>query len=147
MADFVFNIAKGRIIHYASLPGANDALIVVPIETAGIEADSVLVDYDTLAALLAGPSNEQTTLGRKTLTGVGVTVDDINDNSRAAASDFSWANATGNAISKILVCYDADTTSGTDADIIPLVAFDLAITPSGANIDVAFNPQGFLRAK
>ena len=40
----------------------------MPIETAGLEADATLIDVDTLTALLAGTTNEQTTMGRKTLT-------------------------------------------------------------------------------
>ena len=79
MANFVFNIAKGRLRTYAELAGTNDALILVPIETTGIEADATLKDYDDLAALLAGTSNEQTTAGRKTITAATVTVDDTND--------------------------------------------------------------------
>ena len=67
MADIVFNIAKGKVGYYASLPAASDALIVVPIEATGIVADATMADYDTLSDLLAGASNEQTTMGRKTV--------------------------------------------------------------------------------
>ncbi|MFC5946581.1 hypothetical protein, partial [Micromonospora harpali] len=63
MADITFNIAKGRVNGYAAQVGTgNAALILVPLEATGLE------DYDTLAALLAGASNEQTTMGRKTIT-------------------------------------------------------------------------------
>ena len=55
MANIVFNIAKGRVVEYynrvKSNDPANSALILVPIETSGLEADSTLIDVDTLAAL------------------------------------------------------------------------------------------------
>jgi hypothetical protein len=146
MANFVFNIAKGRVAELAALPGANDAFIVVPIETSGIVSDATMIDYDTLDALLAGASNEQTTMGRKTLTGVAASTNDANDRKEVDADDVSWVAATGNAISKVLICYDADTTSGTDADVVPLLALDLVVAPSGGDITLVFASGGFYQA-
>lgn len=144
MPNIVFNEALGRVAHYASLPAANDALIVVPIETTGIVTDAVMRDYDTLAALLAGASNEQTTMGRKTLANVTVTVDDANDRVALDADDVVWAAATGNAVAALVICYDPDTTGGTDADIVPLSKHDWSITPDGS--DVTATIADFLRA-
>lgn len=134
MANIVFNIALGKVKYYAELPAANDALIVVPIETSGIVSDATMRDYDDLSALLAGASNEQTTMGRKTLASVTVTVDDTNDRVAIDAADVTWTGATGNAISALVVCYDPDTTGGTDADLIPLTKHDFAITPDGSDV-------------
>lgn len=134
MASFVFNIAKGRIAHYASLPAASDALIAIPIEASGVEADSVLVDYDTVSALLAAATNEQSTMGRKTLSSVTVTVDDSNDRVALDCADITWAAAGGNAISDILICYDPDTGTGTDVDLVPLSWHDFSATPDGSDI-------------
>lgn len=146
MADIVFNIAKGKAAYYSGLPAANDALIAVPIETTGIVSDATMRDYDTLSDLLAGASNEQTTMGRKTLASVAVTVDDTNDRTDADAADITWTAATGNAISAVVICYDPDTTGGTDADLIPLVKLDAVVTPAGGDITVQFNAAGFYRA-
>ena len=147
MADFVFNIAKGREAYYASLPGANDALIVVPIETTGIETDAVLKDYDNLGALLAAANNEQATMGRKTIaTGVTVTVDDANDWVDVDFADPVWTAASGNAVSALLVCYDPDTTAGTDNDIVPISKHDFVVTPNGGDITAQIATGGFLRA-
>lgn len=134
MADFVFNIAKGKIAYYASLPAANDALIAIPIEASGVEADATVKDYDTVAAILAATTNEQTTMGRKTLASVTVTVDDTNDRVALDAADITWTAATGNAVSDILICYDPDNTTGTDADLIPLTWHDFSVTPDGSDI-------------
>ena len=52
--------------------------------------------------------------------------------------------ASGNAISKLLVCYDSDTTGGADSAIIPLTMFDFSATPSG--IDIEMTGGTFYRA-
>jgi hypothetical protein len=144
VANIVFNIAKGRVVEYynrvKSNDPANSALIIVPIETSGLEADATLIDVDTLTALVAGTTNEQTTMGRKTLTDSDLAAlpapDDTNDRYEVSLPTFTYTAATGNAISKFAVCYDSDTTSGTDANIIPLTMFDFVVTPSGTDIQV-----------
>jgi hypothetical protein len=144
MANIVFNIAKGRVVELYNRVKGNDpvnaAFILVPIETSGLEADATLIDVDTLAALLAGTTNEQTTMGRKTLTDADLAAlpapDDVNDRYSLSLPTVTWTAATGNAISKIAVCYDSDTTAGTDANIVPLTMFDFVVTPSGVDIQV-----------
>ncbi len=146
MSNLVFNIAKGRIAYYASLPAANDAIIVVPLEATGLVSDATMVDYDTLDAVLAGASNEQTTMGRKTAASVTVTVDDTNDRVDLDFADVTWTGATGNPVGALLFCYDPDTTTGTDADLIPLVKVDFTVTPDGSDIVAVINSAGFARA-
>jgi hypothetical protein len=147
VANWISNIAKGRFAYYATLPATNDALIIVVLEAAGLEADATLKDYDTLAALLAGTTNEQTTMGRKTATGVTVTVNDATDLVDVDMDDLTWTAASGNAVGALLVCYDPDTTAGTDADLIPLSKHDFTITPDGVNNVVAtIGVNGFARA-
>lgn len=144
MANIVFNIAKGRVVELYNRVKSNDptnaALILVPIETSGLEADAVLMDADTLTALLSGATNEQTTMGRKVLTDAELAAlpapDDTNDRYELELPTTTWAAATGNAISKIAVCYDPDTTGGTDANIVPLTMFDFVQTPSGSDIQM-----------
>lgn len=144
MANITFNIALGRVVELynrvKSNDPANSALILVPIETSGLEADSVLRDAATLAAVLAGTTNEQTTMGRKTLTDAELATlpapDNTNDRYDISLPTVQWVSASGNAISKILVAYDPDTTGGTDANIIPLTMFDFVQTPSGSTIEM-----------
>jgi hypothetical protein len=144
VADLVFNIAKGKVAYYATLPAANDALIVIPIEASGVEADAVIRDYDDVGTLLAAANNEQTTMGRKTITSVTVTVDDTNDRVDVDIADVVWTAATGNAISDVLIAYDPDTTGGTDSSLIPLTWHDFVITPDGS--DVTATVANFFRA-
>jgi hypothetical protein len=131
MANIVFNIALGRLAYYASLPAANDGLVLIALESSGLEADSVLRDKDDFAAVVAGTTNEQTTVGRKALASVTVTVDDTNDRIALDASDVTWTSPTGNAIGAVVICYDPDTTTGTDSDLIPLTKHDVTWTPDG----------------
>lgn len=144
MANVVYNIAKGRVVEFYNRVENNDpstsALILVPLETSGLESDATLIDKDDLAAVLSGTTNEQTTMGRKTLTDSDLAAlpapDDGNDRYDVSLPTVTWAAATGNAISKILVCYDADTGAGTDSNIIPLTMFDFAVTPDGSDIQM-----------
>lgn len=144
MANIVFNIAKGRVVEYYNRVEASDptnaVLVLVPIETTGLESDATLIDKDDLAAVLSGATNEQTTMGRKVLSDVELAAlpapDDTNDRYDVSLPTVTWTAATGNAISKILVCYDPDSTGGADSAIIPLTMFDFAQTPSGSDIQM-----------
>jgi hypothetical protein len=150
MSNIVFNVAKGRVTEYynrvKSADPANSAFILVPLATAA--ADATLLDQLTLAAVLAGGSTEQATMGRKTLAAAALAAfpgpDTTNDRYDVALPTTTWTAATGAAIVKILVCYDNDTTAGTDANIVPLCCFDFAQTPSGADIQMTTGP--FYRA-
>jgi hypothetical protein len=151
MANGVFNIAKGRTAYYATLPGANDALIVVLLKASGLEADDTLNNYDTLAALLAAANDEGdfTNYTRKTLGSVTVTVDDTNNRADVDAADITYTAAGGasnNSIAKAIVCYDPDTTGGTDADIIPLTYHDMVFTTDGTDQQITIPTDGFYRA-
>lgn len=156
MADFVFNIAKGRVAEMYNRVDTNDptnsALIIVVLATAGLETDAVLKDLTTLTALVAGTTNEVTNTGyaRKTLddTVLGaMTPDNVNDRMDIDIPDQTWTSvAAGDGWSKLVVCYDNDTTSGTDTNIIPLTAHDFIVVPDGNNIIAQIAAAGFYRA-
>lgn len=131
MSNIVPNIALGRVAYLASLPAANDGLVLIALESTGLETDAVLRDKTDFASLVAGTTNEQTTVGRKALAGVTVTVDNTNDRVALDAADVTWTAPTGNAIGAVVICYDPDTTTGTDADLIPLTKHDVTWTPDG----------------
>lgn len=158
MADFVFNIAKGRVVEFYNRVKGNDpapsALVVVAIKTTGIESDATLQDYDDLGALLAAANDEATNSGyaRKVLTDADLAAlpapDDTNNRYDIDLPDLTWTavQTTGGAWSKLLVCYDADTGAGTDSNIIPLTAHDFAVTPDGSDIVAQIAAAGFFRA-
>lgn len=151
MADFVFNSSKGKFAYYATLPATNDALVFVLLKATGLETDSTLKDYDDLASLLAGTSDECdfTNYARKSVTSATVTPDDTNDRLDTDVADQTWASAggaTNNSTGKMLICYDPDTTTGTDSSVIPLTAHDYAVTTDGSDLLVQIAAAGFGRA-
>jgi hypothetical protein len=151
MAAVVANISKGRIAHYASLPAANDALILVLLKSAGVESQATLQDYDTLQALLAATNDECdfTNYTRKTLSVTQNAVDDTNNWWNIDVADVVYTSAggaTNNTGAMAVVCYDPDTTAGTDADLVPMGIFDASFTTNGNNLNVNINASGLLRA-
>ncbi|HMV74409.1 MAG TPA: hypothetical protein PKB00_07565 [Microthrixaceae bacterium] len=151
MSDFVFNIAKGRVAELFNRVDSNDptnsAIIVVPVDR-GAATDATLKDLDTLSAVL-GSVTERTTGGwtRKTLTDAdlaAIAVDDTNDRMPATIPAVLWSAVTAGAVTDLVFCYDSDTTSGTDANIVPLVMSAFPITPDGS--DVQANAGDIFRA-
>jgi hypothetical protein len=151
MADLTFNIAKGRVAELYNRVDSNDpansALVIVPVD-AGATSDATLRDLDTLSAVL-GVVTERTTGGwsRKTLTDsdlAALTVDDGNDRMPAAIPAVTWTGVSAGAVTDVVICYDGDTTTGNDTNIIPLTLHDFAITPDGS--DVTINAGDFFRA-
>lgn len=142
MADIVFNIAKGRAVELYNRVDSNDptnsALIIVPVDV-GATSDATIQDFDTLAAVLAGGVTERTTGGwnRKTLTDTelsALSVDDTNNRYEFTVPDQTWTAVTAGAVTDLILCYDSDTTGGTDSNIIPIAMFDFAITPDGSDV-------------
>jgi len=152
MGNIVFNIAKGRIKAYAELPLTNDALLVVLLKAAGLEADGTIADHDTLSALLAAANDEADFTGygaRKALASIAFDLDDTNNWLDIDAADpTAWTNSgASQAIGACLICYDDDTTGGTDANIVPLVKLDCVVTfDTGVPVTLNFNAEGFARA-
>lgn len=131
MATIVFNVALGRLAQYADLPAAADSLIMVPFASAGLPTDTTMRDYTTLTAVNGG-ATEQTTLGRKTLSNVTVTVDNTNDRVAIDCDDVTWTATSGAAIGAVVICYKPDTASA-DSAIIPMTKHDVTMTPDGNN--------------
>lgn len=154
MADFVFNIAKGRIVEfYNNIDNntpANSAFIVVPVDV-GATTDATIMDFDTLSAVLGGGVTERSATGwnRKTLTDTEIaawTPDDTNNRVDLDIPDLVWTAVTAGAVTDLIICYDSDTTAGTDANIIPLTQHDFAITPDGSDVTAQIAAAGFFRA-
>lgn len=152
MGNVVANIAKGRVNSYAALPAANDAIILVLLKASGLESDATLIDYDTLAAVLAAANDEADFTGyaRATLGSVTVTVDDSDNANRSDAADPSAYTNSGGAsqnIGKAVICYDGDTTGGDDTNVVPLVYLDCVVTfDVGVPTTLTFHADGWFEA-
>ncbi len=156
MADFVFNVAKGHVSEYAARILANDptnsAFTVVLLDNS--VADATAEDLDTLALVLADAGTDEATFTnylRKELDdvgdGVSRTIDDTNNRIDIDVDDFTFAsagNGVNNLLSDLLFCYDADTTGGTDANIVPLTQHDFVIQTDGS--DITAQVTNFFRA-
>lgn len=153
MANGIMTIAKGKFRYYMELPAASDALVVVLLKSAGLQADATLADHDTLAAVLAASNDEAdfTNYARKTITsGVTITVDDTNDRVDVDIPDQTWTAAGGisnNTLGKLLICYDDNTGSGTDSNIIPVSYHDFSATTDGNDLVAQISTSGLLRAQ
>ena len=150
MANGIFNVAKGQIAYYASLPLTNDALVVVLLQSTGLVSDATMRDYQTLAAVLAGNTEAAfTNYARKTLVSVAATVDYTNDWVDITAANFTYTaagGATNNTIGKLIIGYDNDTTAGTDTNIIPVSFHDCSFTTDGTDQTITIPSPGFARA-
>lgn len=154
MADFTFNIAKGNVKYYCSLPAANDALVFCLFKASGLEADAALKDHVSLTDIVTGPSKEATftNYSRKSFaSGITITVDNTNDRTDFSGTGvITWAAAGGalnDTVAKMIMFYDPDTTVGTDADLVPVFAWDFNVITDGTDILANPSASGFGRAQ
>ena len=142
MADIVFNIAKGRISEYFDRVDNNDpaagVITLVPVSVAGTVAN--VGHMDSLDLVLA-VTTERVSSGwaRVELTDTQLETtnydpNDTDDRMDVSIPEVSLGSPTADAIVGILVCYDAATGGGTDADIIPLTHHDLAVTGDSSEV-------------
>ncbi len=153
MANYVFNIAKGRIGELFNRVDGNDpansAIILVPLSASDTEANAQ--DADDLTAALATAINEQSASGwaRVTLTDTQLAatnseVDDTNNRWDVSLPSTSLGSPTAGSTTGLLVCYDSDTGAGTDANIIPLLHLDMVTT--GDSNEKVINAGDIFRA-
>jgi len=142
MGNFIFTRSKGRFVEFAERINANDPtnsiLTLSAWNTA--TADATLLDLDTVAQVEAdGGTAEVTNSGyaRKTFADstITITYDDTNDRVDLDVADQTWtAVAAGTAWTDLMFAYDSDSTSGTDANQVPVSFHDFAVTPDGSDI-------------
>lgn len=155
MADFVFNIALGRVAELYNRVDLSDpanAVLVIAVIDANGDTDATMKDRDDLGALLGGTANEvtNTNYARIVLDDTDLTAfapDDANDRVDLDIPDQTFsAIAAGDAWTDVLICYDPDSTGGADSAIVPLTCHDFAVTPDGSDIVVQVATAGFFRA-
>lgn len=160
MAGVQANISKGREVEYydrvLNNDPANSALIMFVLASGG-DPLATLQDYDTLSAVLAGPSNEVTNTGyaRKVLTNADLaawTPDDTNNwNLLVLPLQTFTTIGAGNTWDIVGVAYDSDTTAGTDANIVPITFSEIryqgtAISPPGGGNVIVDYSAGWITA-
>lgn len=156
MAAWVFNASLGRAGEfYGRVKGndpANSAFVVIPLASSGLESQATLQDKDTFADVVSGATNEATGTGweRKVLTDSDLASvpapDDSNDRYDFDLPDLTWTAVDDAAddVGALVVCFDLDTTSGDDTNLIPVSYHSFSIQPDGS--DVTAQISGWYRA-
>lgn len=144
MANFVFNVALGRLIQKAD-DGATLKLLLLKAAA----AESVLRDMTTVAAVLADASTTEcdfTNYARATLASVAEAVDHTEDEATVDCADISFEDAGGATNNDVVaaVVYQ-DVTD--DSDSIPLLFFDAVITTTGTEFVLKVPTNGFFAAE
>lgn len=150
MADFVFNIAKGKIAEKVA-DGATLRVLVLK----GAGTDSAMKDADTITALLAVGSvveadfTNYPTGPRQAIVSPTATVDDTNDWMKVDCDDIvftSAGGATNNTTTDIIIYEDVHGTDGNNGTAIPLMCFDAVFTTDGNNVTLQIDTDGLMTA-
>jgi hypothetical protein len=154
IANFAFNISKGRAVELYNRVESNDpstsALIAIPLSLSGTEAQGQ--DIDDMAALEADANFAERTSGswvRKTWTDTELAAfpspDDGNNRYDISVPSTTWTTpAAGNNTTGLVIVYDANTGAGTDSNLQLVSHHDFAVTTDGN--DVVLNAGVFYRA-
>lgn len=149
MADFVFNIAKGKVAEKAA-DGATLRILV--LKTAN--TDAINKDYDNLNTLLTDGTNAEADFTnypatRKALANITPSVDDTNDKFTVDADDVTYTSAGGasnNTTEAAIIYEDVAGDDSSDATAIPLAQFDAVFTTDGNDVTLQFHADGFFEA-
>jgi len=155
MADFIYNISKGRAAELYKRVDENDpanSALIITVFDMGATTDATLKDLDTLQAVIDDANSAERTTngwGRKTLTDADIVAfapDDANDRVDLDIPDQTWTAVSSGASTDLVINYDSDTTAGTDTNIVPMTQHDFAITPDGSDVVAQIAAAGFFRA-
>lgn len=140
IANVIFDYAKGRYVEKYMLPVGGDNIIVVLLQTSGLQADATLRTNQYLSGLLSAGNTEATftNYARKVLSAADITVS-VNTGTHVNTVDIVdqvWSAAGGaanNSIGALLTCYRP--TSGTaDSGILVLTKHDYVVSTTGGNL-------------
>lgn len=145
----------GATRYYASLPGANDALVLLFLRS-GHQDDDVLRDYDFVSQLLNGAGNVECSAPnyvRKQITSAAtITPDNANNRVDVMLPTQTWTalgamTGTNNQQQQaaLLVCYQANVSTGSDSTLQVLTKHYYPFIADGSDRIVPF-PAGFYRA-
>lgn len=158
MADFIFNVALGRVSEFAQRVDSGDPagarFVVLLLASTGLEAEADLKDSDTFADVVDGTTNEatNTNYAKKILAAADVgpfAPDDTGDKYDIDIPDQTWAgvaaDGTGN-IGALVIGYTSSGASPTDAQITPISHHTFSVVPDGSDITAQIATGGFYSA-
>ena len=153
MANYVFNIAKGRCGEFGYRVKNGDPaasrLFLIAISTDVAQATAI--DVDDFAAFISAGGVEATngSYTKKTLAAADIPTvasDDAGDRYWLDLNDQTWTGvAAGTAWVALILGY-APVTSPTNGQIIPMTHHDFAVTPDGSDITAQIAAAGIWQA-
>lgn len=155
MADFMYNIAKGRLGELHSRVKVGDPaaarFYMIPVNVAAV-TDATLKDLDDFAAIITAGVTERAAGGwnRKTLVAADLSLvvpDDVNDRfDYDIINDQTWVTvAAANDSTDLILCY-ASVGAPTNAQLMPVGQWDFPVTTDGSDIVAVINAAGYFRA-
>lgn len=145
----------GATRYYSTLPGTNDALVLLFLQ-AGHQDDDILRDYDFVSQLLANAANKECTAAnyvRKQITSAAtITPDNTNNRVDVMLPTQTWTSLgamTGTnsqqQMAALVVAYQANVSTGSDSTLQILTKHYYPFVADGSDRIVPF-PAGFYRA-
>lgn len=144
---FIFDSAKGRWVEKYLLPVGGDNIVVVLLQSSGLQADATLNNYSTLSSLLAANAEATfTNYTRQIISSVNITVS-VNTSTGVTTVSIPsqvWNAAGGavnNSLGALLTCYRPSSTS-LDSQILPLTKHEFAVSTTGGNLTATITSIG-----
>lgn len=150
MANFIFNIAKGKIAEKV----ANGAVLRVLV-LKGAGTDDLMRDVANITALLGvsgvveADFTNYPTGPRKAIVSAVATVDNVNDLMKVDCDDIvftSAGGATNNTTTDIIIYEDVSGSDDNNGTAIPLMCFDAVFTTDGNNVTLQIHTDGLMTA-
>jgi hypothetical protein len=113
----------------------------VLLQSASLQADATLRNYNTLSAIFGGGSLEATFTNYARVfvnSGITITPNTTTHANSVSIANLTWLAAGGalnNTVAKLLVCYQP-SSGATDAQTIPLFNCDVSATTNGQDYKV-----------
>jgi hypothetical protein len=143
LSDILFTCAKGRWVEKYLLPTGTDQIVLVLLQSSGLQADATLSSYQTLGALLATATGNKeaafTNYHRVYLSKTDITVTfnyTASTVSVYAPLTETWNAAGGaanNGLGALLSCY-VPTNGAADTSIMPLTKHAMSQSTTGGNL-------------
>ncbi|MEO1527991.1 MAG: hypothetical protein AAFX06_21375 [Planctomycetota bacterium] len=146
MANFVYNVGKGRLAEIVRTGGTLGLLLLK-----AADADAILQDLTSIADILANGNTEEadfTNYGRQTLSALSQLQDQANDKTLVDANDVVFASAGGATNNNLTdaVIFHTPTGVTDDSGRIPILQLDTVVTTDGNNLTIQFASGGFFEA-
>lgn len=144
MASLTNTFAKGRWVEKCMLPLGTDNIMIVLLQSTGLPADTTLVNYQNLGALLSGGAQEATftNYARVNLSSSSILITHNTGSSptnvQVTFSQQVWNSAGGalnNTISKVVLAYQP-TSATADSGCLVLATLDYSGTTTGGALQV-----------